>query len=88
MTTEAGRWCYYCGVLGPGWHRPDGSFDPTSVEVTEGELLRAASKHPYVGLRAKHSHWSIALGKHLGVYDPELQQRPGLQIMQDLRRRS
>ena len=66
--TEA-RWCYYCGVAGPGWHDADGRFDPTSVEVTEGEMYLAMQRNTH-RRSLPVVHWNIAFGKHLGMYDP------------------
>ena len=63
------RWCYYCGVAGPGWHNRDGRFDPTSVEVTEGDMILAQQRNRY-RVSLGPTHWNIAFGKHLGTYDP------------------
>ena len=72
------RWCKWCGhaVTDQGRHHPDGKFDPLSVHVSEGEIMLAVIRSPMsktestVARRAK-AHYAIALGKHIGVYQPE-----------------
>lgn len=74
---ETARWCRFCGhVTYGGSHRADGSFDPSSVEVTDREIMLAVIRSPMsksestTARRAK-ARYAIALGKHSGVYQPE-----------------
>ena len=69
------RWCARCG--GPatalGEHRPDGSFDPYSVMVSDAEIDRATSsaftRTPGGSCyERRRTRESIALGKHVGSY--------------------
>lgn len=82
------RWCYKCGdvVTAKGYHYPDGSFNPHSVEVTDRELAVAIQLaitgsndlRPSVNYwlnrgtetRFREAHYNIALGKHIGTYQP------------------
>ncbi len=69
------RWCGRCG--GPatalGAHRPDGRFDPASVEVSEEEVFDAihaqyqTPRYPADPARVREN---IARGLHLGTYTP------------------
>lgn len=82
VCTPVRVFCPWCGGgRYEGKHRRDGSFDPSSVVVTDYEIdraIRANETHGMSGGKPWFSHpdrertrFNIALGKHCGSYEQE-----------------